>query len=178
MARDKTDKTDLTPAATPRKVRGLLGVLEAEADQEAWELESFSADFVPGMGLGATKEATRWAWLGMQREFGRIIKKAGRKKEPIKKTKPAKRAFAAWRMCQKLRKDAGLPDAAFTNRELILHCQKHETDLGLKLSERLFPNDSATLEASLSTGKALLEIDKRWNSKVCEKLLRDLLKTT
>lgn len=181
MARDKTDKTPvatLATTATPRKVRGIFGVLEAEAAQEAWELESFSADFMPGMGFGATKEATRWAWLGMQQEFGRVIKKAGRKKEPIKKTTPAKRAFTAWLMCQNLRKGAGLPNAVFSNRELILHCKRHETALGLKLRDRLFPNDSATLEASVSIGKKLLEIDQNWNSKVCEKLLRDSSKTT
>lgn len=48
----------------PRKVRGLLDFIDAEASGEDWEFETPSADYVPGLGLGATKEARRWALLG------------------------------------------------------------------------------------------------------------------
>lgn len=164
----------------PRKVRGLFGVLEAEANGEEWEFEQPSADYVPGMGLGATKEATRWAWLGYQKELGRILKKRGRKTiDPLKST-PARRAFHAWKMCKKLRADTGQDGAIFSNRELIAKCQEFERDLGLNAKDRLFRDSvgQSTLDSSLSVGKGLLEIDERWNSEVCEKILRDLFKTT
>lgn len=164
----------------PRKVRGLLEVLETEANGEEWELESPSAEFVPGMGLGATKDATRWAWLGYQKELGRTFKKRGRNTiEPVK-SKPARRAFHAWKMCKKLRAESGQDDAIFSNRELIAKCQEYERDLGLDAKDRLFRDSvgQSTLDSSLSVGKGLLEIDERWNSEVCEKILRDLFKTT
>lgn len=68
MARDKTDKTDLTPAtsATRRKVRGLLGVVEVEAEGKPWVIDD--SDPLAWVGLGASTEAKRLVELGMLSE--------------------------------------------------------------------------------------------------------------
>jgi hypothetical protein len=185
MARDKTDKTDLTPAtsAMRRKVRGLLDVVQAEAEGEAWELEASSSDFVPGMGLGATKEATRWAWRGYQLEMSNSVKArlkrpAHRPKKPRLANADALRAYSAWNMCQKRRASLNLPDGKVTSRQLIGIIQAVERDIGIPLHDRLFSASEKTNEQSLSRGKALLEIDAHWNSAVCEELQQSFAQTT
>jgi hypothetical protein len=72
MARDKTDKTDLTPAtsAMRRKVRGLLDVMDAEVNGQAWVLDSTDALAGIGLGLGASQEARELALVGL---FSRCI---------------------------------------------------------------------------------------------------------
>jgi hypothetical protein len=189
MAQDKIDKANTPSAstpgasATPRKVRGLLEVVEAEANDEAWELESLSAEFVPGMGLGATKQATRWAWLGMQQEIAGAVERAmkrpaHRPKKHHYETKDAYRAFAAWQMCSGLRKTIGQPDAKMTTRELIRLIVLVEDRMGLNAHQKLFTGDYKTSEQSVSRGKAHLDIDANWKSKVCEELWRTFQQTT
>ena len=99
-----------------RKVRGLLDLVEAEMLGEDWEIEESSPDFVFGMGTGATKEATRWAYLGMLWEQREVLKRAYKrpahrpKKHPYL-TKDATRAFSAWKMCRSIRASIGKPFA-------------------------------------------------------------------
>ena len=90
------------------KARGLLDEALVELTGESREPRDPSPDFVPGMGLGATRQATRWAWLGMQQEVREGVKRALKRpahrprKDPIE-TKDSIRAFAAWQMCRNLR---------------------------------------------------------------------------
>ena len=180
MAGDKIDKS---PAASVKKVRGLLDVVEAEARGEAWELETLSAGFVPGMGLGATKEATRWAWLGIQSEMASAIDGATKRpahrpqKHPYE-TNDAVRAFAVWRICKVLRETLDKPKAKITTRELIRLIQLVEESLGVNGHEKLFKHNEATNEQSVARGKKHLEIDAGWNSNVCEELWRTFPQTT
>ena len=94
----------------PRKVRGIFGAIEAEAGGDNWELEAPSADFMPGMGFGATKQATRWAFIGMCHERIRRLEQLQRMERPAHRpsidpiqSKDAARAFAAWHMCRDIR---------------------------------------------------------------------------
>lgn len=55
-------------SATPKKVRGLLDVIEAEAKGEAWVLDESDPLAIVGLGLGATPEARRLVLLGLYSE--------------------------------------------------------------------------------------------------------------
>ena len=45
----------------PKSARGVLGYISAKHGEE-FEWEPISESYVPGMGLGASKDATRWAY--------------------------------------------------------------------------------------------------------------------
>ena len=51
-----------------KQVRGLLDVVEAEAQGEEWELAEQTLGDALGLGLGATEQARRWALIGMEHE--------------------------------------------------------------------------------------------------------------
>lgn len=162
----------------PRKVNGLLDAVVSESAGEEWEVAEHSPEFVPGMGLGATKQAIRWAYLGMLQEDRAILKRVfkkplGRPKKHPYQGKDAIRAFAAWRMCGGLRDVLDKPNGIITNRELIRVISLLEDRLGVPRRERLFTAYESTNEQSLSRGKKTLEIDDNWNSKVCDKLLQE-----
>jgi hypothetical protein len=66
----KSENSEGTPAtnattATPRRVRGLLDVMEAEANGQAWVLDGTDALAGIGLGLGASQEAKELALLGL-----------------------------------------------------------------------------------------------------------------
>lgn len=155
----------------PRKVRGLIDFIEAEASGEVWEFDEPSPEYVPGMGLGATKEATRWAWMGYQLERMLLInlhlkQRRGRPaKSPIQ-TKDALRAFTLWRLAQRINADAR---RNVTNRELIALAIHIEESLGVPFPERVFPK-AGSYDASVSKGRRALEINDAWHSQVCEKI--------
>ena len=52
-----------------KQVKGLLDYISLKPNEEA-EYASNSEDYVFGMGLGATKQATRWAYKGFLLESG------------------------------------------------------------------------------------------------------------
>jgi hypothetical protein len=84
MAPDKSDKAPLPTLQTtgqPKKVRGLLGMMEAETKGENWEWDDPSAEYIPGMGLGASKQATRWARIGYQDEIAPAAELAAKRPE-------------------------------------------------------------------------------------------------
>jgi hypothetical protein len=159
----------------PTKVRGLMGMFEAEARGEEWEMDEPSPDFVPGMGFGATKEATLYAFIGMQvvveeRMKKRLKRPAHRpKKEPFQ-SKDAGRAFHCWQIVQLYREVFGKDWVAPSNRELIQMSQDLENRQGTPILERYFNASEVTNEQSLSRGRKILEIDACWNSAVCEEL--------
>tara|TARA_B110000977_G_C10846863_1_gene404243 strand:+ start:48 stop:548 length:501 start_codon:yes stop_codon:yes gene_type:complete len=161
-----------------KQVRGLLDVVEAEAQGEEWELAEQTLGDALGLGLGATEQARRWALIGMEHEAKMQSRRPAHrpKKENITKIDSI-RAFAAWHMCWRLRGLANKPNARITNRELIRVIQVVEQAEGLDAGERLFP-ERGNSDASLSRGKKILGIDANWNSKVCEELQQSFTKTT
>jgi hypothetical protein len=161
-----------------KQVRGLLDVIEAEAQGEEWELAEQTLGDALGLGLGATEQAKRWALIGMEHEAKMQSRRPAHrpKKENITKIDSI-RAFAAWHMFWHLRGLANKPNAHITNRELIRVIQIVEQTKSLDAGERLFP-ERGNSDASLSRGKKILEIDDNWNSKVCEELQQSFTKTT
>ena len=57
-----------------KQIKGLLDYISLKPGEEA-ELAPNSEDYVFGMGLGATKQATRWAYKGFFLESGERIEK-------------------------------------------------------------------------------------------------------
>jgi hypothetical protein len=155
----------------PRKVRGLFGILEAEANGEEWKAEELSPDFVPGMGFGATKEATRWAYIGyisehMHRLKSDLKKSRGRPGLPVYANKDCKRAFTLWWFAQKFDEDKR---RNVSQRELIRLVIKMEDFLQIPNFQKVFP-EHQNFESSVSRGKRHLQIDDSWNSEVCEEI--------
>ena len=158
-----------------KRVRGLLDLVSLSDSQE-WELEPNSENFVFGMGLGATKDATRWAYKGFLLEAGQAVrdiasKKVGRPKIKQYETIDCRRAYAVWDHVNTYILEEHR--SKLTNRELIRRLQELETkhdQLVSKKHSRLFPLTTANLETSVSRGKSILKIDETWSSKVCEKL--------
>jgi hypothetical protein len=156
------------------KVRGLLDI----AGSDACLSEQALTDLMLGLGWGATDQARRWALIGFAlEEKMKLRRPAHRPKQDPITHKDAIRAFAAWQMCWKLRGIVGNPKARISSRELTRIIQIVENALGLNTTEKLFPK-RGNLDASLSSGKKILEIDDDWNSKVCEEVQRTLSKTT
>lgn len=126
---------------------------------------------VPGMGLGATPQACRWAWIGFNIEMrnaidGSIARPRGRPaKEPIG-TKDAWRAWTLWRIAQNLEEQTR---KNITNRELIDLASRVENELCIPNSERAFP-PGGEFEQSVSRGRTMLEIGDDWKSELCEKI--------
>lgn len=154
-----------------RKVRGLLDVTAAEAAGEEWVVESPSSEFFPGMGFGAMPEATEYAYRGWIEKK----KRAPRRKRGRPKLQPGLnidciRAFAAWEMCQNLRRTMRRPNANIPVKELISAIQFVENRLDFRPEKRLFPGTTANLDQSVSRGKRNLGIDRQWNSETCEEI--------
>lgn len=164
-----------------KRVRGILDLVSL-ADGEEWELEPMSEDYVYGMGMGATKDATRWAYKGFCLEVGQSIRKIaaknnGRPRKEAYQSYDCLRALVIWEHVQKY-----IPQelrSGITNRALIKIMQDGEAALtlsGAQNSSELFPKTSATLETSLSRGRKELKIDGNWESEVCEKLIKVIRK--
>jgi hypothetical protein len=158
-----------------KRVRGILDIVSL-ADGEEWEFEPNSENFVVGMGMGATKDATRWAYKGFLLEAGEAIrtvatKKVGRPHKEPHEDIDCRRAYAIWDYVNKY-----IPKqkrSKLSNRALIKSLQKLETEHGQLVSEQhpsLFPITTENLETSVSRGKGKLRIDRAWKSEVCEKL--------
>ncbi len=166
-----------------KRVRGILDIVSL-ADGEEWEFEPNSEDFVVGMGMRATKEATRWAYKGFLLEAGEAIRTAATKKVGRPHKEPyehidCRRAYAIWHHVNKY-----IPKqerSKLTNRALIKALQELETkhaELVRKKQSRLFPITTANLQTSVSRGKSTLRIDRAWKSEVCEKLIKSYPQTT
>lgn len=161
---------------TKKIIRGLLDLVDLE-EGEDWEFEKPSESYMPGMGLGATPDAIRWAYKGYQLERNQIIENVlsltktgrGRPKISDKVKKPQMRAFVMWAELraypEAFRKHA-------SNRELI-HWMRSRKDL-LPEAAKLWSGHS-NLERSLSEGRSYWEIDDKWESEKCEEYWRHLL---
>ena len=152
-----------------KQVRGLLDYMALE-DGEDWEFPPLSENYMFGMGLGASKDAIRWAFKGYMLEMAENMaafqKKVGRRRKSKYGNIDCIRAMYIWLYVHKINKQANL---SLKNRHLIEQMQ----DLGKRDSRiaKVFPAEHERLESSVSAGKTKLEIDDRWRSKVCEKLI-------
>lgn len=163
---------------TKKVARGLLDIVGLEDDE--WELEKPSENFMFGMGLGATPEATRWAYKGFRLEIYSQIGRAlsltkrgkGRPSKASEKMKmPQLRAFHMW---IELR-DMPVPfRTSLTNRQLIEWICKRDDLLPSEAKLWKSSVETQTLEHSLSAGRTFWEIDDNWHSEKCEAFLRHL----
>ena len=158
----------------PKKIKGLLDYLSL-APGEDFELEEPSENYIWGMGLGATEEATRWAFKGYQLElreridhataatFGIMSVSAGRPKKSDKLKANQMRAFHLWLIVQsypkQMRREA-------SNKGLITAIRKDENLSGATRDLWNTASDES-VEASVSKGKSWWGIDRDWNSSKC-----------
>ena len=160
-----------------KQVKGLLDYISLKPGEKAG-LAPNSEDYVFGMGLWATKQATRWAYKGFLLESGERIEKIkkkinGRPKVSFFKKKDNLRVFALWYMIKDWPQDKR---SKITNRELILLAQ--EVSYSKNTKELFDDSMSSNIEQSVSRGRTALKIDADWNSEVCEKLYESISQTT
>jgi len=166
-----------------KRVRGLLDYLDLQEDEE-WEWEPPSENYVFGMGLGATNEAIRWAYKGYLVENALALKaitpkRTGRPKKRAFEDINCLRAYAIWQYVQR-----NIPEemrSGLSNRSLIAALSAIEKEAEKTWPEQrkvLFSTMTANLEASISRGRTKLAIDENWNSPVCEKLKLTFSQTT
>lgn len=152
-----------------RKVRGILGIIEAELDGLEWELEPST---VPGLGLGATEDARRWAEIGrniealapLSYEEPKAVKRGrGQPKKSPLATNDSLRAFVLYVAARRIRAARGMSQ----NEPL-------EISLPRLIDEavKMFPDD-LTFRRSLATnklyqsvkrGRTVQGIDEAWRS--------------
>jgi hypothetical protein len=154
---------------TKKQVHGLLDYMKLK-DGEDWKFTPLSEEYMIGMGLGASREATRWAYKGYMLELHQNLasfkKKVGRKRKPEFGSIDCQRAMLIWVYLHKMNQNRNI---SLKNRHLISLMQSlGENDSRIK---NLFPKGHSRLQSSVSAGKTKLEINDRWESKVCEKLL-------
>lgn len=153
---------------TKKTVRGLLDTIGLQPHN--WGLEAISENYVPGIGLGATDDAKRWAADGYRLEINRRLEKAiGISKK--KKGRPGKtevlmashlRAFHMW---LELREMPTAFRVTHTNRELIAWIKARD-DMPPAAS-KLWPKGQ-NLERSLSEGRTFWGFTDDWQSQRCE----------
>ena len=162
-----------------RVISGLMEYMQAVQSGEEFEWRQNSPNYVQGMGIGATKDATRWAYIGYciereterERIFNSLVgpkpKKFGRPKtySPLGSLQN-RRAFALWLIVKNF--NEAIPDM-LTTRHLIIIARNHPEYIEYASLRSLFP-DNEDLEQSISRGKTALSIDRNWASDVCEKL--------
>lgn len=150
-----------------KQIRGLLDYTSVNNDED-WEFAPLSEEYMIGMGLGASREATRWAFKGYMLELHQTWtsykKKVGRKKKSEYGSIDCQRAMLIWVYVNKMNPN---PSTSLKNRHLISLMQSLGTSDSRIAS--LFPKGHSRLQSSVSAGKTKLEINDRWESKVCEK---------
>ena len=151
-----------------KQIRGLFDYL-ALKEGEDWEFAPNSENFVHGMGIGATKEATRWAYIGYKYELAQKIKGYSKKLKGRPKLSQyggidCRRAYALWQYVQNTVEEE--LREKLKNRQLIeLVKSIHKND---NTYRRLF--NASNVESSVSRGRKKLEINSKWQSKICEKI--------
>ena len=133
-----------------KQVRGLLDYMALE-DGEDWEFPPLSENYMFGMGLGASKDAIRWAFKGymleMDQNMATFKKKVGRRKKSEYGSIDCIRAMYIWLYVHKINKQA---DLSLKNRHLIKQMQL----LGERDSRiaKIFPPEHTRLQSSVSNG--------------------------
>ena len=159
-----------------RTVNGLLDYMEAMNNEEEWEFETPSADFVPGIGFGATEQATRWAWIGRRTELMSGVeihpkRPVGQPKKRAEFTNDTKRAFLLYSTVERIRSLNSIERQSKIKLPLL--------EL-ISLTQRLFPTnglfDKPTHEnkmyASVKRGRKTLGIDEFWRGPEIESLFK------
>lgn len=169
---------------TKKVVRGLLDIVGLEDDE--WELKKPSENFMYGMGLGASPEATRWAYKGYilelllasepsQRENVNLLlqtrkKMRGGQLKKSRQTNDAKRAFVLYATVERIREVKNL------SRESKIEFPLNEL---IELTEQLFPTYELfkkptyknKMLASVKRGREIWGIDKYWRGPSLQSLL-------
>lgn len=129
--------------------------------------------YVPGMGIGASKDALRWATAGMLDELLRNQKNKkpfGRPVRDFMEQVDNRRAFMLWAL---VNIDPISPNLKFASNRELLNIMLMLRKFGPDITD-YFPNTTDNLEQSISRGRTALGIGQMWESKVCEKVYQDL----
>ena len=129
--------------------------------------------YVPGMGIGASKDALRWATAGMLDELLRNQKNKkpfGRPVRDFMEQVDNRRAFMLWAL---VNIDPISPNLKFASNRELLNIMLMLRKFGPDITD-YFPNTTDNLEPSISRGRTALGIGQMWESKVCEKVYQDL----
>ena len=82
-----------------KQVKGLLDYMALKPDEE-WDFAPNSEEYVHGMGMGASKDAIRWAYMGymleMRQGMIKFKKNVGRKKQHKYESVHCQRAMRIW----------------------------------------------------------------------------------
>ena len=159
---------------TKKSVRGLLDTIGLAPEE--WELEAISEHYVPGIGLGATDDAKRWAYAGYRLEIngqlenaiGIFEKKKGR---PAKSKVSKVSSLRAFHMWLELRRMPEAFRAGHTNRKLIAWIRSRG---GLSPKATKLWKTGGDLERSLSEGRTFWDLTDEWQSQKCEDYLQAL----
>jgi len=159
-----------------KPVRGLLDYISLKPDEKP-EWEPISESYVPGMGLGASKDAIRWAYKGYlveryQQQEKVIAQIKAQMKQNTKIGPPEKtpelrvdnlRAYYLWFL---VRDWAESFRCELTSRRAI-ELAKMQPVTG-KTKAIWGHQESPSIEQSVSRGKSFWRIDNSWNSERCE----------
>ena len=129
--------------------------------------------YVPGMGIGASKDALRWATAGMLDELLRNQKNKkpfGRPVRDFMEKVDNRRAFMLWAL---VNIDPISPNLKFASNRELLNIMLMLRKFGPDITD-YFPNTTDNLEPSISRGRSTLGIGQMWQSTVCEKVYEDL----
>ena len=129
--------------------------------------------YVPGMGIGASKDALRWATAGMLDELlcnQKNKKPFGRPVRYFMEQVDNRRAFMLWAL---VNIDTISPNLKFASNRELLNIMLMLRKFGPDITD-YFPNTTANIEQSISRGRTALGIGQMWESKVCEKVYQDL----
>ena len=129
--------------------------------------------YVPGMGIGASKDALRGATAGMLDELLRNQKNRkpfGRPVRDFMEKVDNRRAFMLWAL---VNIDPISPNLKFASNRELLNIMLMLRKFGPDITD-YFPNTTDNLEQSISRGRTALGIGQMWESKVCEKVYQDL----
>jgi hypothetical protein len=129
--------------------------------------------YVPGMGIGASKDALRWATAGMLDELLRNQKNRkpfGRPVSDFMEKVDNRRAFMLWAL---VNIDPISPNLKFASNRELLNIMFMLRKFGPDITD-YFPNTTDNLEPSISRGRSTLGIGQMWQSTVCEKVYEDL----
>ena len=155
-----------------KRIRGLLDYATLK-EGEDWEWEPPSETYMPGLGLGATPEAHRLAYKGYEAEYNDLVIKISQRARGRPKTRQyqdinSRRAFFIW---WEVKDWPLIRRRTATNGKLIERMRNLANN---EMRVKYWP-DRQSLEQSISRGRKNLKIDNNWNSKVCEKILHNLM---
>ena len=160
-----------------KQIRGILDYISLKPGEE-FEWEPISESYVRGMGLGASKDAIRWAYKGYlveryQHQEKVIAQIKAQKKQNTKIGPPEKtpefrvdnlRAYYLWFL---VRDWAESFRCELTSRRAI-ELAKMQPVTG-KTKAIWGHQESPSIEQSVSRGKSFWRIDNSWTSERCEK---------